>query len=255
MVRRLRPSAYCEGVVEAVLFDWGDTLFRSAFDDGIFLAGWEAGMAAIGRDGLPDHRETAARFRDHYLPLIYAYDAVDEVDYEAMIRELLDGFGHQLDDEELARFVEAEHAQEIPARLESACCHDLLDGLRARSIRLGLVSNVCDPPRLVRDDLRWMELDRRFDTVVFSSEVGRRKPDPTVFRAALTALGTGPREAVFVGDRRYDDMRGAKELGMATVLATWFRVDDDPRGIDPDFVAAEPAAVFGILDQLAARAA
>jgi putative hydrolase of the HAD superfamily len=237
-------------IIDAVLFDWGDTLFRSAFDDSILLAGWQAGLAAIGRNGLPSHAEAAARFRDEYLPRISA-DALDEVDYGALIEELLGSFGVELTADELERFLEAEHLQEIPARLDSDYAHALLDELRARGLALGLVSNVCDPPQLVEADLVWMGLDRRLDTAVFSSRVGKRKPHPAIFEAALEALGVEAERTLFVGDRRYEDVGGAKALGMTCALACWFRVDDGERGVEPDFTAASPADILEIVDGLA----
>jgi putative hydrolase of the HAD superfamily len=95
-----------------------------------------------------------------------------------------------------------------------------------------------------------MGLGERLDVAVFSSEVGRRKPDESIFRAALEALDVPPEEAVFVGDRRYEDVRGAKELGMTTVLALWFRADDDERGVDPDYEAFTPMDVLNIVRRL-----
>ena len=41
-------------MLEAVLFDWGDTLFHFAYDDELLEAGWAAGLAAMGRDDLPE---------------------------------------------------------------------------------------------------------------------------------------------------------------------------------------------------------
>ena len=38
-----------------------------------------------------------------------------------------------------------------------------------------------------------------------------------------------PEQALFVGDRLYEDVRGATELGMTTVQALWFRADEHPR--------------------------
>ena len=58
-------------VLRAVLFDWGDTLFHFAFDEELLEAGWEAGLATLERDGLPGHDETAAVFRERYLPLLF----------------------------------------------------------------------------------------------------------------------------------------------------------------------------------------
>jgi putative hydrolase of the HAD superfamily len=71
-----------------------------------------------------------------------------------------------------------------------------------------------------------------------------------VFEATLGKLGVEPEDALFVGDRRYEDMRGAKELGMTTVQALWFRVDDDERGLDPDFEAFTAMDVLNVVRRL-----
>ena len=41
-------------------------------------------------------------------------------------------------------------------------------------------------------------------------------------------------ESLFVGDRLFEDVRGAGELGMTTVQALWFRADENPDGAEPD---------------------
>jgi FMN phosphatase YigB (HAD superfamily) len=40
-----------------------------------------------------------------------------------------------------------------------------------------------------------------FDVSVFSAEEGTRKPDPEIYRLALSRLGVAPAEAIFVDDR------------------------------------------------------
>ena len=238
-------------MIDAVLFDWGDTLFHFAYDESLLEAGWEAGLATLeGRDGLPGHDETAARFRERYLPLLWVPGSVEEIEYPGMVRELLTSFAVELDDEELDRFLVAEHAAWDPARRPGAHTHALLDSLRERGLKLGLVSNVFDPGWLLRRDLADMGLTERLDTAVFSSEVGKRKPHPAIFEAALDGLEVEPGRALFVGDRRYEDMRGAKELGMTTVLALWFRADEDERGLEPDFEAFTQMDVLNIVRRL-----
>jgi putative hydrolase of the HAD superfamily len=167
-----------------------------------------------------------------------------------MIRELLAGFGVELADDELRRFLEAEHRAWDPARQLGAHTHALLDSLRSRGLRTGLVSNAFDPGWLLHRDLERMGLAERLDVAVFSSEVGKRKPHPTIFQAALERLGVDPARTLFVGDRRYEDVRGAKELGMTTVQALWFRVDDDERGVDPDYEAYTPMDVLNVVRRL-----
>jgi HAD superfamily hydrolase (TIGR01509 family) len=237
-------------VLRAVLFDWGDTLFHFAYDEELLAAGWEAGLSTLERDGLPGHEATAAVFRERYLPLLFVPGSVEEVEYPGMIRELFAGFGVELGDDELDRFLAAEHAAWEPARVLGADTHALLDSLRGRGLLTGLVSNAFDPGWLLHQDLADMGLAERLDAAVFSSEVGLRKPHPAVFETALSALGVAPEDALFVGDRRYEDMRGAKELGMTTVQAFWFRADDDERGLDPDYEAFAAMDVLNVVRRL-----
>ena len=237
-------------MLEAVLFDWGDTLFHFAYDDALLEAGWEAGLAAIGRDDLPPVAEAAARFREEHLPGLWAPSSLEEIEYPGMIRDVLGSFAVAVTDEELARFLEAEHAAWGPAREMGDQTHALLDSLRARGLSLGLVSNAFDPGWLLREDLERMGLAERLDVAVFSSEVGKRKPHAEIFHVALEGLGVEPANALFVGDSRYADIRGAKEAGMATVQALWFRADNDPRGVDPDFEAYTPMDVLNAARRL-----
>ena len=238
----------------AVLFDWGDTLMRFAYDEALVEAGHRAGLAALRRDELPEVERIAAHFRERYEPFFWTPGTVEELEYPGLVRQLLRDFGVEVDDEELTRFLEAEHAAWDPARQLAAHTHALLEALRARGLKLGLVSNAFDPGWLLQRDLEQMGLAERLDFAVFSSEVGKRKPHPAIFERALDALEVAAVETVFVGDRLYEDVRGAGELGMTTVQALWFRADEHPEGGDPDFQAFTQMDVLNVLDRLAAAA-
>jgi putative hydrolase of the HAD superfamily len=95
-----------------------------------------------------------------------------------------------------------------------------------------------------------MGLAERLDFAVFSSEVGVRKPDPRIFERALEALGVAAENALFVGDRLYEDVRGAGELGMTTVQALWFRADEHPEGGEPDHQAFTQFDVLNVARRL-----
>jgi putative hydrolase of the HAD superfamily len=97
-----------------------------------------------------------------------------------------------------------------------------------------------------------MGLAQRLDFSVFSSEVGVRKPHPEIFERALEALEVEPERALFVGDRLYEDVRGAAEVGMTTVQALWFRADEHPDGAEPDHQAFTQLDVLNIARCLAA---
>ena len=237
-------------VLEAVLFDWGDTLMDFQFDEELMDRAFRAGLEALEREDLAPVDEIRAHFREHFEPLFWVPGTVEEIEYPGMIRDALAHFGVELSDEELARFLEAEHAAWQPARVLGSTTHALLDSLREDGLKLGLVSNAFDPGWLLRRDLEQMGIEQRIDVAVFSSEVGVRKPHPEIFGRALAALEVAPERTLFVGDRLYEDVRGAGELGMTTVQALWFRADEHPDGGEPDYQAFTQLDVLNIARRL-----
>ena len=100
-----------------------------------------------------------------------------------------------------------------------------LDALRAAGIRTALVSDAgCD------DVESWhlSPLATRFDATVFSYELGVRKPDPRIYFEALGRIGVAPAAAIFVGDGGSDEHRGARSVGMGTVLVTSLLAHEAP---------------------------
>jgi len=235
-------------LLEAVLFDWGDTLMRWSWEPELLAAGHEAGLRALGREPLAELTE---RFRTTYLPLMFAPGAVEEVEYPGLVRRLLAESRIEAGDEELGRFLEAEHAAWAPARQLGDTTHALLESLRDRGLKVGLVSNAFDPPALLRRDLEQLGVAERLDVAIFSSEIGRRKPDPAIFEHALEALGVDAGRTLFVGDTLATDVAGAAALGMHTCQAVWFRADDDPEGPEPDFQAFTQMDVITVVKRLA----
>jgi putative hydrolase of the HAD superfamily len=233
-------------VIRAVLFDWGDTLMQWTWDEHLIEVSHQAGLAAIGRSDL----SITKHFRERFEPLFDVPGTIEEIEYPGFVRDILGDFDIEVSDEELNAFLEAEHAAWAPARALGGTTHALLDALRARDIKTGLVSNAFDPGWLLRRDLDQMGVGERLDVVVFSSEVGKRKPHPAIFQHALGELEVAPEEALFVGDRLYEDVRGAGELGMTTVQAVWFRADENPDGREPDFQAFTQMDILNIVRRL-----
>jgi putative hydrolase of the HAD superfamily len=194
----------------------------------------------------------ATHFRERYEPLFWAPGTVEELEYPGLVRQLLRDFGVEVDDEELTRFLDAEHAAWDPARQAAANTPALLEALRARGLKLGLVSNAFDPGWLLHRDLEQMGISQRIDFAVFSSELGKRKPHPEIFEHALGELGVEAGEAMFVGDRLYEDVRGSNEAGMTSVQALWFRADENDEGGEPDHQAFTQMDVLNLADRLLA---
>jgi putative hydrolase of the HAD superfamily len=227
-------------VVEAVLFDWNNTLVQFTWDDELLAEGHRAGLRAIGRDDDP------AAFTVCYRERVIERGRPDEA-YESLLLELL---GDTTDDE-LDAFVDAEHDAWAPAYQTLGAAQALLEALRSRGIKTGVVLNSWpDPGRVLRADIERAGLTELLDTIVISSEVGLRKPDPGIFRIALEQLDVEPLDAMFVGDRLETDVQGAANLGMTTVQALWFNADDTP-SIEPDFMAFTPMDVLNAVRRLA----
>jgi putative hydrolase of the HAD superfamily len=221
-----------------------------AYDPELVEAGHRAGLAAIGRDDLPESAAVAAHFRERYEPFFWVPGTVDELEYPGLVRRLLGDFGIEIDDGELARFLAAEHAAWEPARRLAANTHALLESLRSQGLKLALVSNAFDPGWLLHETIERMGIAARLDFAVFSSEVGKRKPHPLIFERALDALGVPAERALFVGDRLYEDVGGAGALGMTTVQALWFRADENLDGREPDFQAFTQMDVLNVVRRL-----
>jgi putative hydrolase of the HAD superfamily len=237
-------------VLEAVLFDWGDTLMQFAYSPELVSAGHRAGLAAIGRDDLPEVDALTEHFREEYEPLFWAPGTIEEIEYPGLVRRLLADFGVEIDDDQLGRYLQAEHTAWDPARILAGHTHPLLESLRERGLKLGLVSNAFDPGWLLHRDLEQMGIAQRLDFSVFSSEFGLRKPHPAIFERALEALEVEAEHSLFVGDRLYEDVRGAAEVGMTTVQALWFRADDHPDGAEPDHQAFTQLDVLNVVRRL-----
>jgi len=119
----------------------------------------------------------------------------------------------------------------------------VLRELRRRDIRVGVLSNTLWPrSRHERIFVRDQVIDL-IDGAVYSSEIPWVKPHPEAFRAAMAAVGEDdPASCVFVGDRPYDDVHGAKGVGMRAVLI---------RNSDvPSYDAAVPDAIITKLPEL-----
>lgn len=98
---------------------------------------------------------------------------------------------------------------------------DLAGAFRASGGKTAILSNGVDA---VMSQLRAQRpLDRWFDVVIVSCELGVAKPSPEIYEATLARMGTQAHETLFVDDRA-ENIEAATELGLHTVL---FRGDED----------------------------
>jgi 5'-nucleotidase len=134
----------------------------------------------------------------------------------------------------------------------------LLDHL-APHVRLGLIANQGAECRARLEALGWLG---RFEVVALAEERGVAKPDPALFRLALTEAGADPRDCLMVGDRLDNDIAPAASLGMPTAWVRWpcrrakgWPADDDPEALaylaSLERTAARDEARIGVISTIA----
>jgi putative hydrolase of the HAD superfamily len=135
----------------------------------------------------------------------------------------------------------------------------LLEALRARGIRVGVLSNTLWPRAHHEAVFERDGLLHLIDGAVYSSELPVGKPHLDAFHAALTAVGAhDPAHAVFVGDRAWDDVHGAQQAGMRAILVPHSTIPADQLGPvqgSPDATVRRLGEVLGHVDRWNAEAA
>ncbi len=95
---------------------------------------------------------------------------------------------------------------------------DVLPGLEALAslgIRLAVLSNWDERLRPLLQHLR---LDRYFETIIVSCEVGFTKPSLVIFEQASKKLGVPPAQILHVGDSLAEDAAGARAANFQALL-------------------------------------
>jgi putative hydrolase of the HAD superfamily len=221
--------------VQAVIFDWGGTLTPWHTIDHEAL--WLEVCAQHFSPELAAAHAKAIRAAEFEL-----WRLAEDAQQSATLAHVFERAGVTAHDEFLATYYRAWE----PHTLTDPDAAPLLRDLRTRGVKIGVLSNTMWPRsahELVfgRDGVLSL-----IDGAVYSSEIPWTKPHPEAFRAAMAAVGvTDPGSCVFVGDRPYDDIYGAKRVGMRGVLI--------PHSEVPPHNAAVPDAVITRLAELPAH--
>jgi REG-2-like HAD superfamily hydrolase len=201
-------------LLQAVFIDVGNTLVyekpsrfeiyaQAARRRGVALAEGEMdGLMRRAHGELPRDLAGAYRYTDRW--------------FEAYIERIFHGYLdlpraelEPLSEELFGQFARPETFALYPGAPE------LLDGLRARGLKLAIVSNWSSRlPGLLES----LDLARRVDTVLCSAIERCEKPDTAIFAAALARLGVAPDRALHAGDHPEKDVFAARRAGLRAVL-------------------------------------
>ncbi len=105
-----------------------------------------------------------------------------------------------------------------------------IDILKKADIPMALITN--GPSDLQRIKLEALGIEHWFDVIVISGELGKAKPDASVFEFAMRQMGVEPSGVCHVGDNLFTDVAGAKAAGLSAVWLN--RGDKSLREDDPE---------------------
>jgi putative hydrolase of the HAD superfamily len=206
-------------MLRAVLFDVDFTLFRPGPELG------PEGYRRLGeRHGLELDPELYPAARARAIAVLQGDRELvhdDEV-WIAFTEEIVRGMGGDADG---ARECATEMVREWERHENFTLYEDALptlDELRRHGLRVGLVTN---GQRDLAEFVAHHALE--VDAMVGSRAHGKIKPHPSIFVAALRALGVTAEETAMVGDSYVDDIEGARSLGIRAILL-------DRDGLRPD---------------------
>lgn len=221
--------------MKAVLFDLGHTLINYHND-------WKdperRAVANVARrvcDASPDG-VTPDQVSEHLLELLDQGRKVKlEQHLEIPLMDVLGNCFHRFaieEDEELMEqsleefyAVLLEHREIVPGTKE------MLQFVKDNDFLIGLVSDVAWglPSYFPQRDMRHYQIHEYFDDLVFSTDVGLRKPNPKIFKIALSNLGASADCSYYVGNNLQADVLGALNVGMIAVLkeSSFYTHDDE----------------------------
>ncbi len=226
-----RPRA-----VEAVVFDWGGTLTR--WHDVDFHAESLALAAAVKQ--VQGHTAVEP-VETHAAKLLAAGSVVwgrsRDHQRSATIADLFTEAGLEHDPELLTAYYEfwEPHTDTDPD------VRPMWEELKAMGLRVGVLSNTVWPREWHEGFFRRDGVLDLVDGDVYTSEIPWTKPSPEAFRAAAQAVGvTDPARCVYVGDRLFDDIWGARHAGMRAIHVPHSTIPAEQLGHsegEPDAVA------------------
>jgi len=243
-------------IIKAILFDLGNTLiyFDGCWEEILGESYLSLADALIDR-GICVERDLFASIFKGRMSQYFAERETTLIEKTAgnVLRSLLAEMGFSdIGDEDLRFALDSMYRiTEARWRLEEDTI-PILESLRQKGYRLGLVSNAAD----TRDVERLMDgfqLNDYFSEVIISASVGIRKPHPQIFDNALVGLGAAPQETMMVGDTLNADVLGANRLGIESVWITrrvdFSEQDNHCEEIRPDHVIENLWELIGVLEK------
>lgn len=195
-------------MVKAVLFDMFETLI-SHYNCPVYF-----GKEMAADAGIPAEK---------FIPMWRAMESdrsVGKLTFEDTIRIILEEYKCKDIEEKFRTIVRKRVAtkEECFRHLDSQI-RPMLEGLRRRGIKVGLISNCFSEEAMV---IRRSVLFPYFDAVCLSYEEGVEKPDKLIYERCMDKLSVSPKDCIYVGDGGSYELETAKSMGMRAMQAVWY---------------------------------
>ncbi|MCJ7694587.1 MAG: HAD family hydrolase [Anaerolineaceae bacterium] len=134
-------------------------------------------------------------------------------------------------------------------RLPREDAKDTIVELAHRGYKLGIIANTITETEIPD----WMDADdvrQHFQTVVLSSKVTLRKPDPEIFLLAAREIGVNPKDCAYVGDNPVRDVEGTYAAGFSKMILIeepeTLAKEDLSSAIKPDYTIQQLSELLDI---------
>jgi len=202
---------------KAVFFDVGGTLLKVHPSVGEVYARY---ARPFGYDGDPAVLNQS--FRDEWKQMggMESLGRSSGVDVEKgfwkeLVRRVFEPYGIEKFDDFFEHLYEVFKQAEAWKVFDDVVESRLLETLKGRGIKLGVISNWDSRLPEILDNTG---LARHFDFILASTVVGSAKPDKLIFEEALKRSGVEAHEACHIGDEMPTDIKGATEAGLGAIL-------------------------------------
>lgn len=223
--------------IKAVTLDFGGTLAEGELDRNLFRERLFSYLHSLGFSGGEYKLTKALKGMLEKLTRIRKLNR--EIRIEEFYTSVLSRLGVHPEDHVLEYihelYLESFQIEIIPE------VEKILEYLRGK-YRLAVISNASS--EIPRYSIRKFGLERYFDAIVISKDIGIRKPDPEIFRFALQKLRLNSHEAIHVGDSIDSDVVGAKNAGMKAI---WINKTFEESEIEADYTINSIREITSIL--------
>ena len=218
-------------MIDTIFFDVGNTL-RIVIPDKDFIANAEAELMKLVQT-TEDHDSFFAKLEERWVKYrkLAKTSLLDAGEMELWRDWLLPDYDPELVSANAGRLTRLWRDHD-GRRVPRPDVKSTLEELDRRGYTMGIIANTITETEIPD----WMFEDkvaRYFKTVILSSKVRIRKPDPAIYFLACRAINKEPASCAYVGDNPIRDVQGTRDAGFGMMI----RIDE------PDTIKKEPQEI------------